>query len=125
MNEKRGFTLTDGEEMNRANPISFWMPDRKERENVIPGDSVKVIITWAGDYGGFASNGFEGGLTERMWCLVVEAADSNGVIAVKLDNVPLDGGASLEVDSPLAIKAEHIIEIGDNFAKAEGSEATE
>ena len=93
------FTLEDGEARHREHPDTFWVPTRKDRENLVKDDLVKLVF-----------NLTDGKQTqaERMWVLIT-SGDSAGYTG-KLDNDPycMDKiKAGLEV----AFEPRHVIEI--------------
>jgi hypothetical protein len=71
------YSLDDGEERNRQDPTTFPIPPREARENLKPGQIVKLLVAITAD-------GEE--LVERMW-VIVERRDGTGYVAV-LDNQP-------------------------------------
>lgn len=93
------YTLDNGEELNREFPDTFWIPPRSERENLPPGELVKLI---------FRISLEEEQYVERMWVIVKERK-ANAYIG-ELDNDPyctteLRAGARVE------FLPEHIIQI--------------
>ena len=100
------FTLDNGEELNLEFPDTFWIPPRVERENILPGELVKLI---------FRITLEEEQHVERMWVMVKERK-TNGYIG-ELDNDPyctteLRAGVSVE------FLPEHIIQVYEELPKA-------
>jgi hypothetical protein len=73
------YRLADGEAMNRANPRSFFIPSRAEREALKAGDVVKLLFELVEPQGDQPS-------AERMWVHVVDR-DSDGYLG-ELTNAP-------------------------------------
>jgi hypothetical protein len=72
------YSLDDGEERNRQDPDTFRIPPREARENLEPGQIVKLLfaITAGGDE-----------QVERMW-VVVERRDGADYVG-RLDSQPV------------------------------------
>lgn len=64
--EVDGWCLEDGEEYHRTAPATFWIPTRKAREALQPGDLAKLIFRIR--VGGSG----QPVAVERMWVLVRE-----------------------------------------------------
>lgn len=58
------FELENGETLNREYLDTFWIPSKDQRENLLPGEIVKLIFRIS--YGNEAS-------VERMWVTVKSA----------------------------------------------------
>lgn len=71
------YTLGDGEELHRLNPDTFWIPERAERDSLLPGQLVKLIFRLSVD-------GEEH--VERMW-VQIRSRSGDGYVGV-LDNDP-------------------------------------
>jgi hypothetical protein len=71
------YTLDDGEERNRQDPTTFLIPPREARENLEPGQIVKLL---------FAITAGGGEQVERMW-VVVNRRDGTEYVGA-LDNQP-------------------------------------
>lgn len=100
------YTLDNGEELNQEFPETFVIPPREERENLLPGELVKLI---------FRITLEEEQHVERMWVLVKERKD-NGYIG-KLDNDPYcttepRAGENVE------FRPEHVIQVYEELPKA-------
>lgn len=100
-----GWCLDDGESRYAAAPETFWIPDRRRRESLEPGDLAKLIFRISVD------DGDENVAVERMWVLVSERIDG-GYLGM-LDNEP---GAIAENDEfwlgiELPFSARHVIDI--------------
>lgn len=93
------YALDNGEELNREHPDTFWIPPRDERENLLPGELVKLI---------FRISLEEEPHVERMWVIVKERV-ANGYIGV-LDNDPYCT-TELQSGEQIEFRPEHIIQI--------------
>ncbi len=93
------YALDNGEELNRECPDTFWIPARDERENLIPGDLVKLI---------FRISLGEEEHVERMW-VIVEERKSGGYIGA-LDNDPYCT-TELRSGERIEFRPEHIVQI--------------
>lgn len=97
------FELDDGEKLHQENRDTFWIPSRMERENLLPGEIVKLIFR-------ILNGGNEN--VERMWVIVKERFPDYYVGI--LDNDPnctteLCSGAEVQ------FKPEHVINIYGNL----------
>ena len=90
--ELHRYELTDGEAMARKHPDSFEMPERRDRDNLQPGDAAKLIFDNA----------------ERMW-VEVEGRDDEGGYVGRLDNDPVV--VPLSCGDVVRFGPEHVIEI--------------
>lgn len=100
------YVLEDGEELNREYPGTFWTPPRDERDNLLPGELVKLI---------FRISLVDGQHVERMWVIVNERL-TDGYVG-ELNNDPycttdLRSGARVE------FRPEHVIQIYEEQPKA-------
>lgn len=97
------FRLDDGEAIQTDHPETFRIPSRMQRENLLPGELVKLILRIA-----------VGPKTdvERMWVIVKSRA--NGAYVGTLDNDPL---CTTELKSGHEIKfgPEHVIQIYEDL----------
>ena len=59
--EKDHYELDNGEELNKAYPESFWIPEKGLRENLNVGDLVKLIFRME------ETKGSDDISVERMW----------------------------------------------------------
>jgi uncharacterized protein YegJ (DUF2314 family) len=100
------YTLDDGEEVNRECPDTFWIPPRDERENLLPGELVKLIfrITLGDEQH-----------VERMWVIVKERK-ANGYIGV-LDNDPYCT-TELRSGEQIEFRPEHVIQVYEKLPQA-------
>ena len=71
------YSLDNGEELNLEAPETFWIPPRDQRENILPGELVKLIFRIYVD---------DEQHVERMWVIVKER-NMDGYIGA-LDNDP-------------------------------------
>lgn len=100
------YTLDDGEEINREAPETFWIPPRDERENLLPGELVKLI---------FRISLGEEQHVERMWVIVKERK-ANGYVGV-LDNDPYCT-TELRSGEPIEFRPEHVIQVYEELHQA-------
>lgn len=96
------WTLSNGEEIHAANPITFEIPDEWERKSLQPGSIVKLIFIPES-----TQNGGPGG--ERMWVQVTENVADGSYIGV-LDNQPAFIN-DLKYGDKIAFKPENVISI--------------
>ena len=107
--ENDGWELGNGEERHAEAPETFWIPSRRDRESLKPGDYAKLIFRIALD------DDEDPCSVERMWVLVRGRVGETyfGV----LDNEP--GGIAendeLWLGTELPFRAEHVI----NFRPAD------
>lgn len=76
---KSSYRLRNGEAMNREHPRSFFIPSRDERDNLAPGQLVKLIFD-------ASDPAPEGPNAERMWVIVGGRSGAN--YFGQLDNQP-------------------------------------
>ncbi|WP_090938733.1 DUF2314 domain-containing protein [Azotobacter beijerinckii] len=100
------YTLDSGEELSREFPETFWMPPRDERENLLPGELVKLM---------FRISLEEDQHVERMWVIVKERK-GNSYIGV-LDNDPYCT-AELRTGEEVEFCPEHVIQIYEELPQA-------
>lgn len=93
------YTLENGEELHQEFPDTFWIPSRIERENLLPGELVKLIFR--------ISHGEEEDV-ERIWVIVKERK-IDGYVGV-LDNDPFCT-SELRAGETVMFLPEHIIQI--------------
>tara|TARA_R110000787_G_C13179494_1_gene421674 strand:+ start:166 stop:561 length:396 start_codon:yes stop_codon:yes gene_type:complete len=109
-----GWCLEDGEVYHADAPSTFWIPEREDRENLQPGDLVKLIFQISLD------DPDEPIAVERMWVLVRERLPE-GFLGL-LDNDPSAIGENDEFWSgiELPFQTRHVIDIdrGDNSTLA-------
>ncbi|WP_379488720.1 hypothetical protein [Novosphingobium soli] len=100
-----GWCLEDGEAYHANAPTTFWIPELKDRENLQPGDLVKLIFQISVD------NPDEPVAIERMWVLVRERQPT-GFFGL-LDNDPSSIGENDEFWSgiELPFQPRHVIDI--------------
>ncbi|UVC08741.1 DUF2314 domain-containing protein [Rhizobium sp. TH2] len=100
-----GWCLDDGEEINREYPDTFWIPDRKDREGLQPGDFAKLIFRIS------VENDEEPVVVERMW-VVVSKRLPGGYLGI-LDNDPdsIAENDSLWSGVEIPFQAHHVINI--------------
>lgn len=93
------YTLEDGEERGRQHPETFEIPARQRRENLLPGEIVKLI---------FAISDGTSTQTERMW-VIVEGGDATGYTGT-LDNDPVSTDR-IKAGLKVAFEPRHVISI--------------
>jgi hypothetical protein len=98
---KPKYALGDGEKMHAEHPDTFWMPERKAREALKPGNMVKCMFTPLK-----VKKGLPGG--DRMW-VTIKAVREDGTYLGKLENCPTSFDA--EPGDDVVFRPEHIIDI--------------
>jgi Uncharacterized protein conserved in bacteria (DUF2314) len=93
------YSLEDGEERHRKDPDTFEIPPREARENLGPGQIVKLM---------FAITTGEKELVERMW-VIVERRDGAEYVGA-LDNQPASTDKLLP-GATIRFQAKHVIAI--------------
>ena len=106
-----GWCLDDGEEYHREAPDTFWIPTRERRENLQPGDLVKLIFRINVDNPGSPV------AVERMW-VIVRKSIAGGYLGI-LDNDPDSIVQNSEFWSgiELPFAARHVINIEERDEK--------
>ncbi len=88
----KGWTLANGEEMNKKHPHSFKIPASIERWNLRPGDQAKCMFKLDPDAIArrvpAALTAFRGARAERMWITVTGLSTDRQYVGV-LDNDPI------------------------------------
>ena len=93
--------LESAEARHAANPDTFWIPPRAQREGLQPGDGAKLLFQ-------ISSQGGSG--IERMWVIVRRRLD--GFYVGVLDSTPLAvDSRSLPRGSTVVFAPEHIADI--------------
>ena len=88
------YTLVNAEELQHENPETFWLPSKEDRENLQPGDHVKLIFN-------------DGAQRERMW-VQVGSVTEKGYIGILWNNPIL---IDLEHGDVIEFGVKHITEI--------------
>ena len=98
MNNPNANRLLSAEERHAQNPEGFWIPDKRDRDSLQPGDTVKVIFkTYTGDnIGG-----------ERIWIEVTGRVGDKYI--GKLGNTPFV--ITGKYGDRVYFRAEHVIDI--------------
>jgi hypothetical protein len=96
--KQKAYELDNIEARNAAHPKTFWIPDRVDRENLVAGDSAKLVFL----------DTKIAGLGERMWVEVDGRADDGGYVG-RLNNEPVY--MRLHVDDMVRFGPEHVLEI--------------
>ena len=91
------YTLSNAEDLNRENPLSFDIPSRDKRGSLEQGDTVKLIFD----------------SIERMWVDVTEVTET-GYVGL-LANIP-SGIKTIVWGGEVEFGPEHIIEVADRHA---------
>ena len=96
------YILDNGEKLNQAYPDTYFIPDKKERENVNTGDIVKLVFRME------ETAGSEDLAVERMWVMISKTHDDyyEGV----LNNHPA-GSNCLTAGQTVFFQPCHIIQI--------------
>jgi hypothetical protein len=102
------YSLEDGEERNRRDPDTFPIPPREARENLRPGQIVKLLFA-------ITAGGRE--QVERMW-VVVQKGDGAEYVG-SLDNQPASTGA-MRPGMAVRFQPRHVIAIHPKRAGDEG-----
>ena len=93
--------LESAEARHAANPDTFWIPPRAQREGLQPGDGAKLLFH-------IPSQGGSG--VERMWVIVRRRLE--GLYVGVLDSTPLAvDSRSLPRGSTVVFAPEHIADI--------------
>jgi hypothetical protein len=108
--ERDLWQLRSGEESQRQNPESFWLPPLTDRLNLQRGQAAKLIFEIEGEEDGGPVE-VQG---ERMWVIVAERVgdiyvgilDNQPACLERADNIYLRFGAEVP------FRAEHVIDIG-------------
>lgn len=100
-----GWCIESGEAQHAAHPDTFWIPDLSDRENLEPGDLVKLIFYYND------ADPAEPVGADRMWVLVRKRIPS-GYLG-ELDGFPWSNPANDDFGDgmELPFAAHHIIEI--------------
>jgi hypothetical protein len=95
----------DGEEYHRNAPATFWIPELSERQQLQPGDLVKLIFQIAID------DPEDDVAIERMWVIVRERVPG-GYLGI-LDNEPssIDENDQLWLGTEFPFQPKHVINI--------------
>src|SRR5579884_601761 len=108
--EEHYWQLKSGEARHTANPQSFWIPDRAERERLRRGQAARLLFEIEGDDDGKVQR-----IIERMWVIVAERV-GEGYIGI-LDNQPtaLDPAPNVYLTEGAEIPfwPEHVIDIAE------------
>lgn len=99
--------MEDGEEYHRNAPNTFWIPELSERQQLQPGDLVKLIFQIAID------DPENDVAVERMWVIVRERVPE-GYLGI-LDNEPssIDENDQFWLGTEVPFQPKHIINIDD------------
>lgn len=105
-----GWCLDDGETRHAEAPDTFWIPDRRARESLQPGDLAKLMFR--------ISVAHEDVAVESMW-VVVRERTSSGYLGI-LDNDPYAIAENDEFWSgtELPFSAKHVINIEEQNSKS-------
>lgn len=103
MADSEKYELENGEERHAANPKTFWIPSRQDRENIPVGTHAKLMFR-APD-----------GRIERMWVEVTGRHEDGGYVG-ELDNEPVF--VKLVWRDLVQFKPEHVINIDKFVSKA-------
>ena len=109
--EADGWELESAEARHAASPKTFWIPDRQTRESLRVGQLVQLLfqIAGTGDDGEREVN------VERMWVEIEGRIDNLYVGCLRNQPASIDPGQGLDFKMKLAFRAEHIIDVRDDF----------
>ena len=104
--EQNGWTLLSGEETHALHPETFWIPDRKARESLSPGDAAQLLFDIETREGGrVVDRG-----VDRMWVIV--KGRTGALYRGVLDSDPGQAeGLSLRPGIEVNFLPEHVIAI--------------
>ena len=100
-----GWELEDGEAYHAAAPNTFWIPERKHREGLYPGDYAKLIFRIAVD------NEENPVSVERMWVIVRERTPWGYFGLLRNEPDAIQENDVLWLNTELPFRPEHIIDI--------------
>lgn len=96
------YILDNGEEIHNEHPESFYLPRIEERQNLVPGDIVKLIFRME------EKENSDELSVERMWVVVEEKSEDYFVGIV--DNDPA-GDVYVACGDKVVFQAKHVIQI--------------
>jgi hypothetical protein len=102
-----GWALESGEARHTADPASFWIPSRAERENVRRGQDVKLLFQIATQ----SVNGATDLIVERMWVRVKGRVDNLYIGELDDQSVNVQSGHNVHHGMAVVFSAEHIVYI--------------
>lgn len=94
------FTLLNGIELNTAHPNTFFIPSDEEKNELVPGDFVKIGVS-------FDSTSIN---TERFW-LRVKTISTDGVKGIVDNDLVFTEMHGLDYQDEMSIKFENILSI--------------
>ena len=100
-----GWALESGEGLHREAPDTFWIPERKHREALYPGDYAKLVFRIA-----LASED-DPVSVERMWVVVRERTPWGYFGLLRNEPSAIEENEELWLDTEVPFGAEHIIDI--------------
>lgn len=108
--KKDGFFLESGIQLHADAPTTFWIPSDKAKDNIKPGDIVKLSFAIRT----INIDGREELTAERMW-VVVSKREDDWFIGI-LDNQPTCTD-EIQPGLVLEFRTEHVINIYDKEGK--------
>ena len=104
--ERDGWTLLSGEARHAADPQTFWIPNRRERESLSPGDAAQLLFDIeTREAGRVVDRG-----VDRMWVIVKSRVGD--LYCGVLDSDPGRAeGLSLHPGIEVTFAPEHVIAI--------------
>ena len=114
-----GWCLEDGEDLHRAAPETFWLPELEQRQTLQPGDFAKLVFCISVD------NDEEPVSVERMWVLVRGRVGEHYFGVLDNDPYGIDENDELWSGTELPFAARHVIDIdpADEATRAKAGEA--
>ncbi len=100
-----GWELDNGEELHRAYPDTFWIPEREHREALYPGDYAKLVFRIA------LADDADPVSVERMWVIVRERTPWGYFGQLRNEPDAIEENDELWLDTELPFRPEHIIDI--------------
>jgi hypothetical protein len=101
-----GWTLVSAEMRHAERPDSFWIPERKERDTLTPGDAAKLLFDIEGrEAGRVIDRG-----VDRMW-VIVRRRLGDSYIGVLENDPGIAEGLTLRPGMEILFRAEHVSDI--------------
>lgn len=108
-----GWELESGVAQNHRHPETFEIPDEASRQNLVPGDIVKLAFRVnVGEVDEHTDD--EGGFGERMWVNVTGSVGPYFTGTLSNQPITSDEQDVLRFGSPVVFLPEHVIDIQNN-----------
>jgi hypothetical protein len=116
--ELDGWCLEDGENLHRAAPKTFWIPELERRQSLEPGDFAKLVFQISLD------SDEEPVAVERMWVLVRQRVGNDYFGLLDNDPFCLEENDVLWSGVELPFSSRHVIDIdpADETSRAKAAE---